>query len=119
MSIEYIAMQTADGEIHINTVDTNDKIKLAANVKQYPTLIDVFKVFKHRTAFNFMNSEDFEGSSAAWNKKATYNPNDLVFYEGRTWLALPDVAVGYAPDDIYDEEFFKQGGWAPLENKAM
>ena len=112
---EYIAMQDADGVIQINTVDTNDKIHLAHNVQQYATLTDLFKVFRHRVGFNFMDPEMEPGM---WDSKTTYHPNDLVLYEGKTWMALPDVLPGYAPDDVYDGEFFQTGGWAPLENKV-
>lgn len=49
-----------------------------------------------------------------WQPEAEYIEGEIVKHTGRTWMALPDVAVGYAPDDDYDAAA-RTGGWLPFD----
>jgi hypothetical protein len=48
-----------------------------------------------------------------WDAETTYASGDQIRHANRYWYALPDVAAGYPPDDVYDLAN-QTGGWAPL-----
>ena len=51
----------------------------------------------------------------AWDAGSVYAEGASVVHNGKLWVALPDVATGYAPDDVYDLDADPQtGGWAPI-----
>ena len=52
-------------------------------------------------------------SPPQWDAETEYKSGDRVQYRGKYHYALPDVAVGYAPDAIFDLAT-QTGGWAPL-----
>lgn len=49
-----------------------------------------------------------------WDAAYDYAPGDLVTHNGKEWMALDDVAVGHAPDDVYEPDL-SSGGWAPYD----
>jgi len=51
-------------------------------------------------------------SPPTWDKSEHYSVGDLVTYDNRKWIALPDVA-DFPPDDVF-EELDATGGWMPL-----
>ena len=108
--MEYIAMQDADGQVHVNTVDITDKVKLAHNVQQYKTLAHVAAAFPDNAGVNFLHEQE---EPAPWDKEAHYDASDLVVHDGKTWVALADVECGSAPDAVYAQDG-STGGWMPL-----
>jgi hypothetical protein len=110
MPIEYIAMQDSNGQVHVNTVDTTDKIALAHNVQQYKTLTHVAAAFPGNAGANFLHEQE---EPAGWDEDAHYDANDLVAHDGKTWVALADVERGSQPDDVYAPDG-ATGGWMPL-----
>ena len=48
-----------------------------------------------------------------WDASATYSEGDTVRHQGQRYVALPDVATGIAPDDVYDADA-NTGGWKPV-----
>ena len=110
MSTEYIAMQDGNKQVHINTVDTTDKIALAHNVQQYRSMVAVATAFPGNAGVNFLHEQE---EPTSWDEKAHYDANDLAVYEGKTWVALTDVECGSQPDDVYAQDG-ATGGWMPL-----
>jgi len=49
-----------------------------------------------------------------WDADTDYAEGDVVTHDGQAYVAAPDVATGYAPDDVYDRSAGK-GGWFPVE----
>jgi len=49
----------------------------------------------------------------AWDAGSVYAEGASVVHDGKLWVALPDVATGYAPDAVYDAAK-RTGGWLPL-----
>ena len=52
-------------------------------------------------------------TTPVYDPTKTYVEGESVQHGGRLWVALPDVAVGYAPDDNYNLAD-RVGGWMPL-----
>lgn len=48
-----------------------------------------------------------------WQNNRIYTVSTVVKHNGRAWIALPDVAIGIPPDDVYDVGT-NTGGWIPV-----
>ena len=51
--------------------------------------------------------------SGEWQQSATYKEGDQVLRGGKLYQAMPDVAKGIAPDDVFDADA-NTGGWKPV-----
>ena len=99
--------------------------------KEFPTLEEVEAAFQQSNPIEFKaylrssNLAKFaqlypsevvqaEAILGTWLASVDYSAGDAVYHDGQAYVAAPDVATGYAPDDVYDRSA-GTGGWYPVE----
>ncbi len=89
-----------------------DEIDRLENPPAAPTLPLAVQIeVEAHNAWRRANPE--AAGAEAWDAEAEYLEGAEVLHDGKIYVALPDVTVGIAPDDVFDADN-NTGGWMPL-----
>lgn len=114
-----------DGQLRVDTFVTlmdYDELSISGLVSvggvgsQFSSLVPLSEISRFQSLEVYpgisMVVQEPEPEPQSWKPDERYQPGSIVEYEDRLWEAMPDVAVGYRPDPVFDVGS-NTGGWKP------